>query len=333
MVRVLLLAATLVACGQDDSTSQECDADCRVRTAWTLGPFRFGGVGSHGRKSTDPTERMLVARTVMENGHVEGGEVCDFVENPLTRDYCIRLSHRPHLFEAPPPKAGRLKRAAGGPINSELLPARPVLTPAADVPAADLTGCGEGEGEAACADRLAMYAARRGHVRSIAGLCNAVSAPRLRSECRFSAAEAAVGSGARVVGQAVPLCMAAGSTAHCLAHGDAALREGPAADAQAAAGRTSSRVQMPREALRPMIRPWRHRQADRVYSEATASAYAKAGTLDGRPFDALPGEQRRRYGPPAWELVKRGSLKDGWTSKQRCVSSGRRRRRGAEGEG
>ena len=33
MLRVLLAAATLVACGEDGSTSQECDADCRVQTA------------------------------------------------------------------------------------------------------------------------------------------------------------------------------------------------------------------------------------------------------------------------------------------------------------
>lgn len=313
MTRALLLVLALSGCGEDAASSAVCDADCRVQTA-VAAWGRSVGEGSAAMEAiTDPTERLLVARTVMENGHIEGGEVCRFVENPSTHDYCMRLSHRPHLFEAPRQKVARRERVAGGPVDSELLPVRPLPTPAADVPAAQLSDCADGEEATACADRLAMDAAREGRPAAIAGLCNAVSAPRLRSECRFAAAEEAVRvGGAAAVSEAVPLCLAAGDyLAHCLGHSVTRLAErSPPADAEPGAW---SEVLSGAEALEAVLRPLdpalARSAADRVYAEAAALAYARAGSLDGRPLDALP--ERAVPGVRAslaWELVKRGSL-------------------------
>jgi hypothetical protein len=317
MLRAALMTVLLAGCGEDAPT-EDCGAGCRVQTAvdaWARSPQEGAAAMA---AVTDPTERMLVARTVMENGHIQGGEVCTFVENPSDRDYCMRLSHRPHLFEAPRQKVAQRTRAAGGPVDSELLPARPVDSSAGRAPAAALDGCQEGEGATACADRLAMDAARSGRAGDIAGLCNAIEAPKLRSECRFAAAEAALAAGGpAAVPDAVPLCLAAGDyLAHCLGHGVTRLAErAPAANAPAGAwAEVIAGSEALGEALRPYDASLAASAADRVYAEAAALAYAKAGAIDGAPFDALPDAADPAIRASlAWELVKRGELRDATT--------------------
>jgi len=263
---------------------------------------------------TEPAERLLVAKTVMEQGLIQGGEVCAFIENGATQDYCIRLSHRPHLFEAKNrPRSTSRQRSAGGPTDTELFPSLSYAVSAASEPAAVLTGCVDGESPAACADRSAQLAAREGRYGTIAGLCNAIEQDKLRQECRFSAAEEALRYGAgRAIPAAVDLCLAAEEfVSHCLAHGVSRLAErappataGPAAwqsmlqGAEALRGAVVERDPILGEAL-----------VTRMYAEAATYAYARAGALDGAPFDALPEAAAEEIrGALAWELVSRGEL-------------------------
>lgn len=312
LLAITVAVATAVGCG-DEAASETCEATCRVDTAvaaWARSP-QEGAAAMQG--VNDPTERMLIARTVMENGHIQGGEVCAFVDNASTRDYCMRLSHRPHLFEAPRQKADQRARASGGPVDSELLPAASPVVPAATAPAADLANCEQGEDTTACADREAMRAARGGRVGEIAGLCNAIEAPKLRAECRFAAAEAAVKvGGAAAVPEAAPLCLAAGDyLAHCLGHVATRLAE-RAPPANAASGRWGP-VIAGSEALGAALQPFdaalAASAADRVYAEAAALAYARTGAIDGAPLAALPAAAAPAVRASlAWELMKRGEL-------------------------
>ena len=309
----LALGIGLAACAGDPPTAP-CDAQCRVDTAvaaWARSPQE----GAAAMPAvTDPTERMLVARTVMENGHIQGGEVCAFVDNASTREYCMRLSHRPHLFEAPRQKVPERTRAAGGPVDSELLPAGPVDAGAATAPAATLTGCAAGEAPTACADREAMAAARGGRSGEIAGLCNAIEAPKLRAECRFAAAEEAVRvGGSAAVSDAAPLCLAAGDyLAHCLGHLVTRLAERapPANAAPAAWAPLIAGSEALSSALAPHDPVLAVSAADRVYAEGAALAYARAGAIDGAPLSALPASAAPAVRASlAWELVKRGALR------------------------
>ncbi|MEC7946323.1 MAG: hypothetical protein VX265_02075, partial [Myxococcota bacterium] len=313
MLRAALLSSLLVSCSSDVEPDP-CDATCRVESAvsaWARSPQEGAAAMA---AVTDPSERMLVARTVMENGHIQGGEVCSFVENPSTQEYCMRLSHRPHLFEAPRQRLARRFRAAGGPVDTELLPAGVVNSPASSASATALADCGEGEDETACADRKAMEAARAGRAGDIAGLCNAIEAPKLRAECRFAAAEAAVATdGPAAVAEAAPLCLAAGEfLAHCLGHIVTRLAErapeasaGPGAWHEVIAGSEAMAA-----SLQPFDRALATSAANRVYAEAAALAYARAGAIDGAPFDALPtGAAPAVRASLAWELVRRGELR------------------------
>ena len=307
-----LLALALAGCGED-TTPEACDSSCRVETAvsaWARSDEE-GAAAMLGL--ADPTERMLVARSVIESGHVEGGAVCAFVDSASTRRYCMRLSGRPHLFERPRPKANRRVRAAGGPVDSELLPAGPSGSLAAATVATELAQCENGEDVTACADRAAMQAARQGRIARIAGLCNAIKAPKLRSECRFAAADEAVKmAGAGAVRHAVPLCLAAGEfVAHCLAHTVTRLAErAPAANAAPAAwaGVIAGSAALG-AALLPHDAALAASASGRVYAEATAFAYARASAIDGAPLAALPVSAAPAVRASlAWELVKRGEL-------------------------
>lgn len=234
--------------------------------------------------------------------------LCEQLEPGPAQRRCVSVQERPHLrFELP---AGELEggRSGGGPTTRHSLPADHVVSPLADVP--PLTAqCDDTHDPNSCQGSRAQQRALQGDVAAVAGLCAAMSEPRWREECLFSAAETIVDSlGAEGYAGASDLCLGSGRFAsncqfHLIIHLAARLPVGePAPGGWEAAIAIAGVVQQRWRDLEPDFGAVVHQ---RFWAEVTFRAFLERETLSGELLDVLPIEAAPHVrAAVAWRLLR-----------------------------
>lgn len=223
MILLLLLACTPV---DPVERWQQCaDPDCRLReldAALALDPqaVREGLVAE-----PDPLAQVALVTELGSRDPSLLDGLCPRL-SPAAGRRCERLTQRPHLGQAAPPRSGaagdeaaaQAARPGGGPAGDHLLvPPRATVVPDPQARAAADVACARDQ---ACLAARARDAAARGQLVEVEAACSLLPGPDgSQDECRFRAAERVVArQGAAGLAQAVDLCVSSRYAADCLAH-------------------------------------------------------------------------------------------------------------------
>lgn len=221
----------------------------------------------------NPLKKLLQITVLTEHFPGQTTELCVLLEQSVDRTRCEQLNQRPHLW-------------------AESTPSTQLESPAA-LDSKTPTECPKDELYRGCITNQAISEAQRGTAVLAQGTCTNIDDKMWRSECLFSAAEAAVlQRGAHGYGAATELCIVAGRFAeNCLQH----LIMLMAKSAPNANTVDDSDWEAIRQAEKAIQTTWSWRSperilpyTDRLWSESISLAYAAARPISGIPMDLLP---------------------------------------------
>jgi hypothetical protein len=221
----------------------------------------------------NPLKKLLQITVLTEHFPGQTTDLCILLEQSVDRNRCEQLNQRPHLW-------------------AESTPSTELEAPAA-LDSKTPSDCPKNELYRGCITSQAISEAQRGTAVLAQGTCTNIDEMMWRSECLFSAAEAAVlQRGAHGYGAAAELCIVADRFAeNCLQHLVMLL----AKSAPNANTVDDSDWEAIRQAERAIQTTWSWRAperilpyTDRLWSESISLAYAAARPISGIPMDLLP---------------------------------------------
>lgn len=180
----LLVILSVPACRWAGEEAEPCEAvDCLVDWALERWPLAPELVEARLAEETDPVTRLTVVMAVVEAYPRGSSSLCGLLEKGPVAERCLKISDRPHLWDARPERAGEV--AFSGEVThifndggvDPYATVEPILLPCEGVP------------RTTCQAEAALSAARAAEPERIAALCAGVESPKWRGECFFYSAE------------------------------------------------------------------------------------------------------------------------------------------------
>jgi len=294
---MFVLTLLLAACERDCQTAT-CKAD-RALAEW---PADAAGVTSRVVAVPDDLERTLIAGRLCETFPGQTGALCAALPQGASRVRCERLNGRPHLGGDPSLTTPATPMSGGAPVgvgtppvpNVSANPRLPRFTltfPPAKRPA---VACDGEADRGACLDAAAVAAVMSGDFGGANATCALHVEARYADECRFHAAEEAVGAnhGEGYAGAAALCTVSASFVEECLVHVLARVprRVFPPYAAKSDAAEAVATAKWIRDAWAAGEPEVGASHVARFWALYFANAYRQTEAPDGTPLDTYPEE-------------------------------------------
>ena len=320
----------VLACGRKPTTFAACkDAPCKREVALRLWHDDQEGLKRELTGVTDPVEQVALVEALTATYPGETAALCEMLEAGAGKERCERINIRPHLAGKSGASAASMNTTSGvqstsssavdlttssivqGPGMTVLIPSD--ATAFANSPwenvAARAVDCDGIATDSTCRAQAAQGYASAGKADLAGATCAGMDAGQWRWECMFNAAEAASNVGGSVNARAAyELCLGTGDfMANCFAHAAMGLANAapPSNTGDPAAWAVISEAA---NAIDSVLGPRDHdlstRVIERLWSEATLTAYKRMSVVSGDPLDAVPEwVQPHVRAAAAWQLV------------------------------